>query len=884
MNRESLGGATMVESARGLGGRAWLALAFLLLALSALLPAGVFAAPPAGAIIGNQATASYTDAGGNDRTTTSNLVETTITQIAGVDVEANQTRTAAPGSTVYLPHTVTNTGNGNDVYNLLAAQVAGGTFSFSSIVIYADVNGDGIPDSFTPITVTPTLAAGQTYGIVIAAQVPGAAASGQSSQLTITGTSQFDGAITDFNTDTVTVSTNAVVPVTKSLSVQSGPALTEVEVTLTYTNNGSKTATNLTLTDVLDARYAYVANSGRWSVTNPTVLTDLAADADTGGIAYGVNAQTVTAVIASVAPGQSGFVRFKVTVVAGTAPGTIPNTGNVSYGDGDGNTVVTDTNTSTFIVTAAPAVDLTDVGSTTDADGANDVVLIASANQGATLIFDNVVVNNGTGVDTFDITYGNSTFPAGTSFQLLRAGGTPMTDSNGNGIPDTGPLAAGASFHVHLRVILPNNVAAAGPFDVIKTATSTIDPTVKDTVTDRLGSLTANTVDITNNASLATNPAAPGVGVNANGEAAAVTTNTINPGQTTSFSLFINNTSAVSDSYNLAASTDNTFGALTLPAGWSVTFRNASTNAVISNTGTIAAGGNLRVLAEVSVPAGQAPGTTSLYFRAQSPTSGALDVKHDAVTVNTVVDLAITPNNTSQGFPGGQVVYKHTLTNNGNAAVAAATLVRSESTPLWNSVIWYDANGNGVIDAGDIVVNDLADIVAANPALAGGLPAGGQVPLLVQVFVPSGATDGAANATTITVTAVGDSDPSNNVAVDTTTVVVGDVQVRKLQALDAACDGTADGAFVQTLLSAKPDECLIYRVTLTNLGTLPITGSSISDTTPSFTTYVGASATVTSGTVTAQPAAGTAGVVTATVGTVNSGSSATLEFSVRINP
>ncbi len=878
MNRESLGGATMVESARGLGGRAWLVLAFLLLALVALRPAGAFAAPPAGAIIGNQATASYTDAGGNDRTTTSNLVETTITQIAGVDVETNQTRTAAPGSTVYLPHTVTNTGNGNDVYNLLAAQVAGGTFSFSSIVIYADVNGDGIPDNFTPITVTPTLAAGQTYGIVIAAQVPGAAASGQSSQLTITGTSQFDGSITDFNTDTVTVSTNAVVPVTKSLSVQSGPANTEVEVTLTYTNNGSKTATNLTLTDVLDARYAYVADSGRWSVTNPAVLTDLAADPDTGGIAYGVNAQTVTAVIASVAPGQSGFVRFKVTVVAGTAPGTIPNTGDVSYGDGGGNTVVTDTNTSTFIVTPAPGVVLTDDGSTTDADAVNDVVLIASANQGATLIFDNVVINNGTGVDTFDLTYGSSTFPAGTSFQLLRAGGTPMTDSNGNGIPDTGPLAPGASFHVHLRVILPNNVAAAGPFDVIKTATSTLDPTVKDTVTDRLGSLNANTVDVTNDAPVG------GAGVTDAGPGdAPANTVAINPGQTASFDLYVNNTSAVSDSYNLAASTDSTFAALTLPAGWSVVFRNGATNAVISNTGTIAAGASRHVVAEVSVPAGQAPTLAphqSLYFRAQSPTSGALDVKHDAVEVNTVIDLSVTPNNTSQGFPGGQVVYKHTLTNNGNAPVSAAPLTVGNSTALWNSVIWYDANGNGVIDASDLVVDDLADIVA----ITGPLAAGGQLPLLVQVFVPSGATDGAANTTTITVSAVGDSDPSNNVAVDTTIVVVGDVQVRKQQALDANCDGTADAAFTQTQLSAKPDECLIYRVTLTNLGTMPITGSSISDTTPSFTTSVGASATVTSGSVTAEPAAGTAGVVTATVGTVNSGSNATLQFSVRINP
>ncbi|HQY47304.1 MAG TPA: hypothetical protein PLE38_10150, partial [Usitatibacteraceae bacterium] len=42
---------------------------------AALRPA--HAAPAAGAVIGNQATATYTDAGGTPRTATSNLVQTT---------------------------------------------------------------------------------------------------------------------------------------------------------------------------------------------------------------------------------------------------------------------------------------------------------------------------------------------------------------------------------------------------------------------------------------------------------------------------------------------------------------------------------------------------------------------------------------------------------------------------------------------------------------------------------------------------------------------------------------------------------------------------------------------------------------------------------------
>lgn len=862
--------------------RAWLALTLLLtLAVAALLSAQAFAAaPPAGSIIGNQATASYKDIGGNDRTTTSNLVETSILQVAGVDIESNQAKIAAPSSTVYLPHTITNTGNGNDIYNLVAAQVAS-DFAFGSIAVYADADGDGVPDNFDPIAVTPTLAAGDSYNIVIAAQVPSGALAGDDSQLTITTTSQHTGSVTDANTDTVTVSGDvAVVPVTKALSVQSGPAGTEVEVTLTYTNNGTRAATDLTLSDLLDNRYEYVADSGRWSVSGTgTQLTD-DNSADAAGIAYEVSGQTVAAVIASVAPGQSGWVRFKARIRAATAPGLVPNKATVEYANG-ATTVTDETNISNFTVTQSASVKLSDDGSTTDGDATlNDIVYQAAAAQGATLNFDNVVVNQGNGIDTFDVTYGSSSFPAGTSFQLRGSDGTPLTDSNGNGIPDTGPLAPGATFHVHLRVILPNNAAGSGPFNVTKTATSESDPSVKDTVTDRLGSITANEVDLTNDSA---GPGAPGAGVQATGEVAAVTTKSVNPGNTTSFTLFVNNNSAVLDSYNLAASTDNTFAALTLPAGWSVTFRNTATGAVISNTGTIAAGASLQVTAEVAVPAGALPATTSLFFRAMSPTSGALDVKHDAVTVNQITDLSVTPNNTSQVFAGGQVVYSHTLSNNGNVGVTSAPLANVDSAALWNSLIWLDLDGNGAIGTGDVRVDNVDDILAATGQAT--LAPGAQVPLLVQVFAPSGANNGAANTTTVSVSAVGDSDATNNQATDTSIVVSGDVQIIKRQALDALCDGTADGAFTATgRLEAKPGACLIYEVTLRNLGTQPINTVSISDTTPTFTSHVGSSAvTVPAGNVTTEPANATAGQVVADFASVASGSSAVLTFRVKID-
>ncbi len=890
MIRESLGGVpyNVRRLRNNRGGRIQSLLAFLTLAFCALLmPSWAFAdAPPAGAVIGNQATASYTDAGGNNRSTTSNLVVTSIQQVAGVDVQSDLTKTAAPGTTVYLPHTVKNTGNGPDSYDLLVSQLGGGGYNFTGpILIYADPNGDGVPDG-SPITSTDVIAAGQTKNYVIAAQVPTTATSGQTSQLTVKATSKFDSSISDFNTDTVKVTQNAVVPVTKALSVTSGPAGTSnVTITLTYTNNGSNTAKNVTLTDNLDARYTYVDASGRWN-GGTTALTDAVDGNEAGansGIEYSRVGQLVTAKIAQVLPGQSGFVKFVVNV-KGDASGTIPNTAINNYDDGSGTIINEPSNPAPFTVTPTAGVQLSDTNSNTstpndgrDTDGPNDVVLRPAVPQGSTVYFDNVVKNNGTANDTFDVTYDASTFPTGTSFQLLRADGTPMTDSTGNGVLDTGPVAPGAEFHVILKAILPSDATGGGPYNVTKKATSVADPSKSDTVTDRLAGITGNTVDMTNDASLATNPNAPGKGVTTNGEAAPVTTRAVNPGQTAKFDLWINNTSTVSDSYNLLASTDNSFAAVALPAGWSVVFRNKLTNAVISNTGSIAAGGNLEVTAEVTVPTTQKPITQSIFFRALSPTSGAKDVKNDAVTVNDVTDVSIAPNNVGQIFAGGIIEYKHTLSNNGNTDVLSGPITMGNSaTNGWTSSIWYDANNNGTVDAGDIELTDIS-------VLPSKLPVGASVPVVVKVFAPSGAVDGTANVTTITVKAPGDTNASNDVATDTTTVQPGNVQLTKTQAPDRDCNGTAESGFVSTELSAKPGECLIYKVTLTNLGTQPVSNAVISDTTPSFTTYVANSASVTpAGTPTA-PAGGSAGTVSGTVtGSVASGGSAALTFAVKI--
>ncbi len=856
----------------------WFFSVLVAMMLAMLLPAAQShaATPLAGAGIGNSAAASYTDASAVPRNVTSNTVTTTVLQIASFTLTATQSKTGAPGSTVYFPHVLTNTGNGNDTFNLSAVDAAGDSFNFTSLQIYADANGDGVPDNAINLASTGALAAGGVFKFVVAAIVPGSALNTNTGILTLsaTGTATATPAPTQTNTDTVTVSANAVISVTKAASVGSGPSpFTPLTYTLTYTNTGNNTATAVTLTDVIPTGMTYIANSGRWSVTGSgypggTVLTD-ANNADAQGptptITYdfGVTvANRVTAVISAIPPGTSGTVTFQVSVNTGVAPSTINNTAAYTYNDGVVAVPSQNTNAAPYVVNQVAA--LTQTGST-----------VASAAQGSTVPFTNVVTNNGNGIDSFDITIGTSTFPVGTTFQLFKSDGvTPLVDTNGNSTPDTGPVAPGATYNVILKATLPAG-ATGGPFTVQKIATSKFDPTKTATATDTLTVITANTVDITNNTArtdstpagtaAAGNAATTGFGTT--GTTTIITNPAIVPGATTIFTLVVNNTSGVADSFNLTAPG--------VPPGWTVVFKD-SLGATVTNTGTINSLSNKTFTASVTAPANAAPGTTTFDFTVTSPTSGATDAIRDAVVVQAVNSVTLTPNNTGQVFPGGSVVYTHTLTNNGNVSqpitFPGSFLTDSQVAAGWTSTLYRDTGATpGVLDGTDPAVTN---------ATTFSLAAGASATLFVKVFAPLGAAVGAINTTTVVATY-----PTGTAtATDTSTVIGGQVTLVKKQALDATCDGLADTAFALTIISAKPGECVRYEITATNAGTSNVTGLVVSDATPTSTTYhITVPAATTVGTITA-PASGAAGTISATVGTLTPNQFAVVTFGVRIDP
>ena len=932
------------------------------------------AAPTAGTVIKNQASASYRACLDDDcsalaetQRVTSNLVETLIQAVPGIELVSAQSRPSLPGGVVYFPHTLTNTGNGRDRYQLCLDSIDADVAAWS---VFPDANGDGQADSGAPLftytdpdgcwdSPTPDLLAGDSFALVIEAEVNGVAISGQSLSLEVTAASNSNAALTAANTDTINLIEGPVLEVVKSLSVRQGRSPSgPVTVTLAYRNPSDQVATQVEIEDLLpqvsvdgvNAGMTYVPGSARWTVSGATVLTDDGDDGSQGSApdlidycAYDTGAANsdchdrVRAVIAQLPPGAVGFLAFDVNIDAGLAAGDrVRNLATLNYQNGDGSNAFGPFGSNTVdyrIIERAllPAVVANNSESDSltgedDSSNTGNRVELASLGQGGVASFSNVIWNRGDGEDTFDVLVDPAEdrlgvllaapFPTGTVFQLYKSdGGTPLVDTDGNGVADTGPIplpdAGGqcpprfvtdsinlaCGVRVVLQATLPPD-ALGGPFEVTKMARSVTDPQVTNAVSDILISILANSVDLTNDVPV--NGSAPGEG--AGPEAAPVQTVNVVPGEQAMLQLVVNNTGARQDSYSLAVS-DTDFAPGQLPAGWQLGFYRdggggdcATLGAVINNTGLIPAGESRRVCARITAPVdAQGGDTLNLYFRALSPTSGASDIKLDAVAVVAGPALALTPDQVGQVEPGSSVVYTHQLANTGNVPLSNVLLSAAPDAASdngWSVVLYEDSNGDGVWGPTDTVIGDG---VALQTAGADGiLDVGESLAIFTKVFAPASVAFGITNVKTLTANAEGASQSVSDSATDTTTTNNTDVAITKEQALDADCDGIPDGpgacsgdnCFVFTRFEVTPGEqCVIYRLTATNTGAEPMYQVIINDRTQPFTSMLAAatSCEAPAGVCSVvEPADAATGDVSAEIGLLGPGEAAMLIFGLRV--
>lgn len=866
-------------------------------------------APPVDTRIGNQASASYTDSGGNTRTVTSNTVETVVQQVPGVTVSAGLSKTVSPGGQVSFTHTITNTGNGADQFQLSADYNNGLTnddFDYTSVSIYPDADGNGTPDNFTAITITPNVDEGDNYGIVIVANVPASAVDAEASDIELTATSTFSSSTSDDATNTATVEEDAVIDFVKSGNKSTAEIGETVTYTITYSNNGNALGEDIIIYDPLPSGVTYVAGTGSWSGSGTSLGDNVGGGDDPSGISYWEDNGVVVAVIDQLSANASGTLSFNVTVDSGTEGTSITNTAEYSFNDAYYATnpfaqnsdyqsaKFTDTNPFTVTVEETYGINL---------NGTADTVKVASADQGETVTWLNEYKNTGTTTDRYNIEITDvAAFPSGTTFTLYKAtydgsewvASSPFTDTNSDGIPDTGPISPNGVIRVILQASLPST-GSGGPFKVKKTLTSIGDPGESANHVDQLTEILAVTVDLTNDAASGDTGA---LGEGDGPESSAVKTLSADPGSTVNFTLYVKNTSSIDDNYDLAYSSSVSGSNLgspgSLPSGWAVSFLDPNNgNSVITQTGTLSGGSSKEVTARVTIPAGEDPGAVSIYIRTLSQATGAKDIIHDQVSVNVYRNVSLTTNQNGQIYPGGSKTYQHTLTVNSNVpendpgystpSDFQLNLGNTDAT-RFSATVYYDVNGDGSVDGGDELITTAASgsVDLTDNTTIGALSYGTQLKFIVKVTANSGAQDGATNTTTVTLSDDEGvlSDKSNQ---DITTVVAGLLTVDKFQALDNGSGSPQ--TYAKTDKDILPGEVVHYKITVTNNGAATVTGVTVSDDVPFYTTQNTAVAVSGDGSpaISNEPGVGSTGTVEVTSASLAPGESFDITFSVIVN-
>ncbi|MGL5202743.1 MAG: hypothetical protein ACRDCE_05180 [Cetobacterium sp.] len=883
----------------------------LLLSLAAGAKAyGVTDIPLANTDIGNQAYVSYFTEANVAKYLQSNIVITRVNSVYNLTLTPDRETTITRGNIAVFNHTLTNTGNIVDSYDLRHGYEADRGVKF-----YLDLNSNGIIDTGETELVAVNgkyainnLAPGNRTSILVV--VP--------TKVTddVAGISNYIYAKSKGNTSLAEVQVseriyfqtggNAIVY--KAFNKSSGTSENDNEITvsLKIANDDplpANIATLFKLTDKLNDDFHYVLGSAKWKNYDgyETVLTDAddnesdSENSEAIKFKYTAGTNTIDFELPNGIPGNkqlntpNGYLEFKVVVPANTAVKLIPNKAEYKFTPTGGSEISRSSNTVNYEV-------LKFVRATFEGHH------IPTGQAGETLRFVNKFTNTANASERYNITLSDEFFPTGTTFRLAmeaKEGGTlverPMLDTSGDGNIDTGLVLPGTanSVNVILYATLPTNMSAPGSnYKIVKNATSVYTPTYVVKANDTVGTVSVTTVDLTNNDSLSENSTAPGIGLGP--ERNPVTQINVNPGATGTFVLHVNNTSSyVQDQYNLEVSTKADFSDMTLPAGVVVRFKQGG-GAEVTRTGIILPNGSQRIDAEVTVASTAGAAVVPLYFRVTSLTTGARDIKYDSLSINAIRSVQIIPNLTGETYAGGNIVYTHQVRNNGNVLEgdgisSSVILSTTESIAQWRTELFLDVNKNGIYEVG-------TDIPFVDFATVGGLKAGEQVTIFSKVYAPIGAVAGTTNVTTITPNVTQgtySTVPTVTSATDSTKVLAERLAIAKQQRLK-----TTD-AWTYNLLNANPGDKIYYKIQVRNYGTDDAKTVQLKDTVPFYTTilYGGASGVeapryevltsagvlVTSGNIVNPPLSGERGELSVTLDTLAPGNYVNMYFAVKIN-
>lgn len=636
-----------------------------------------------------------------------------------------------PGQLLQFTFTVTN----NDASHVATnVQV---TDQLPSGIAFLGATTDGVAASETDGVVTATLgdlAAGQTKHVTVDVM---ATAAGSLSDSAFVTTDSGDPQLSN-NLAPVSTTVSAVNPSTAAdLAVSSTPPSGTVYpgqaalYTVTVTNQGTTTASSVTLFDRLPDGVDYLYASSNQGVTT-----------EANGM--------VTVDVGDLAPGASATLSLAVSPLAG---GPLSNYAAASSDSGEINptgAVATDSLT----VNGSPPAAATLVVSKSDSAGSGHTIVpgqlltytITVANQSATNTASNVMLSD--------------PLPAGLAFVSAQsnAGGTAGGPSlgtvsmiNGSVVDRLGGLAAGASATLTV-VVTPNRLGS-----IDNAAIATTDS----------GTATDNNLALDNTVTAIAAPA---------GAADLVVTKTdssggagVRVGQQLTYTITLTNNSS-SDSASNVVLTDP------LPAGVAYVSSSATSgnvaqaNGTVSDQlGTVAPGESVVLTITVLVTQPGAIGNTAVTTSAEGDATPGGVAHTDVVLASPAgagaADLSLSESHFSNSnlYPGEALTYTIQVTNNSTQNDAAGVKITDSLPP---SVVFVSANST-VTSAGG---NQQGVVVASGGAVTddlGTLPAGQTATLTIVVMPTQLATLTNLAAAS---TASGDPNPANNTASDSVTV------------------------------------------------------------------------------------------------------------------
>lgn len=859
-----------------------------------------WALPQPGSQITNIASGDFADAQGNVQIVDSNPVSLTIQKVLALDLTQDQQQNGNIGAKLNFPHLLTNIGNSADDYQLNLTQATDDSFDLTGVAVYADRDQNGLPDDNVNLLLAGSsirLEAGKSLAVVVAGTVPATASAGQQARFVLKATSNQNNAITDSVNDAATVVDDAVLQVTKAQSISGGVGNNEITYTLTYTNTGTA-AGKLLVRDTLNSALQYKTGSALWS-NGSGALTD-ANDGTESGANSGINYRVLSGnqiefELASIAALSTGSVSFKVQV-ANTTVDSIPNTATYNQYD-NSNNVTKNTSTNTVIYANQLKFGVVaNIRSGSSSNGGNpnmapdNLTVINSATAGQEVLFDDYIWNTGSASDIYNLSFSANNLPACARVRLYGSDGkTLLVDSNGDGVIDTGTVAAGSVRAIKLGISSTPDCTASTAISVDLLARSVTDTTVSDAVLNQLNSITTSgSTDLYNSDNSGT-----GVGNVDNGGNAFIS-KTISSGGKAVFPLVINNTGSKGNNYNLYASStainlNNPVS--TLPAGWTVSFFEGDATcttlgAQITNSGNVPASTTKQYCAVVQTGANINNTTLPIWFAIKSVVNQQGDVVKNQVVVQANRNLSLVSDQQGQVQTGGTIVYLHTLKNQGTVQEGtSAGQVKLEIQPLnandgFSYTLYYDANNNGVLDNTDVIATDLATITANS-----GLAPEQSIQLLVKVQAPVTATNGMSSQATLVVTPVGQVQGLNAAIVkntDNTIVSSNQLRLTKSQVKDDTCSASTYNSLTYSTVpvQVKPNQCVIYQLSVKNEGASSVNAVFIQDVVPVYTTLRNSPApSASQGTVKVS-----GDQIRADIGTVASGQNAALYFSIRVNP